>query len=205
MIREEQNQLKYTIDFTIIFIIKQLRNLNHISLYTITFRAIHNQVAIIGGGCAGLNVSAQLVRDGHYIPQQIRVFEPYKMHAYQTGGALVGAGMCNVEKTMRPMEMVLPKNVQQNTIVTIDGKKYPYYQLIVASGVQRDFASIKGINISLSIHQVLWIGSIYYYKYAQKIDRIIKEFKGGRLIFSQPSSKCEGIPSNIIICQKYQM
>lgn len=29
---------------------------------------IHSQIAIIGGGTAGLNVAAQLIGDGHAIP-----------------------------------------------------------------------------------------------------------------------------------------
>ncbi|CAK59605.1 unnamed protein product (macronuclear) [Paramecium tetraurelia] len=186
-----------------------MRNLNHVSLYAFTARAIHSQVAIIGGGTAGLNVSAQLVRDGHYIPQQIRVFEPYKMHAYQTGWTLVGGGMCKADQTMKPMEKVLPKNVclsdcpvvkidpEQNTIVTMDGQKYTYDQLIVASGVQRDYASIKGALEQLNNPEAP-VGSIYYYRYAQKIDKMIREFEGGKLIFSEPPTKCEGIPSNIV-------
>ena len=59
-----------------------MKRFHRISLYAFKARAVHVQIAVIGGGTAGLNVSAQLVRDGHAIPQQICVFEPYKMHAY---------------------------------------------------------------------------------------------------------------------------
>ncbi|CAD8187438.1 unnamed protein product [Paramecium octaurelia] len=179
--------------------------------YAFSVRQVHSQIAIIGGGTAGLNVAAQLIADGHAIPQQIRIFEPMKMHTYQPGWTMVGGGLYDINKTLKPMEKVLPKNVivsdspvikinpEENQIQTYDGEKYTYDQLVVATGIRTDFDQIKGARKQLEDPNSP-VASIYHYKYATKMNRLVDEFEGGKLVFSEPQMpiKCGGAPQKIV-------
>ena len=49
----------------------------------------HSKICIIGGGTAGVNLSAQLSR--FHNPRGIRIFEPSKVHYYQPGFTLMAA------------------------------------------------------------------------------------------------------------------
>ncbi|CAD8115388.1 unnamed protein product [Paramecium sonneborni] len=185
--------------------------LNSLRGYYFSAIKIHSQIAIIGGGTGGLNVAAQLIADGHAIPQQIRIFEPQKMHAYQPGWTMVGGGLCNVKKTLKPIEKVLPKNVsisdsaiakinpKENEIVTQNGEIYTYDQLVIATGIKTEFDQIKGARQYLDDLNSP-VASIYNYKYAEKMNRLVEEFEGGNIVYTEPPLpiKCAGAPQKII-------
>lgn len=44
------------------------------------------------------------------------------------------------------------------------------------------------------------VGCIYHYKYAEKMNRMVQEFEGGKLIFTEPPMpiKCGGAPQKIL-------
>ncbi|CAD8194700.1 unnamed protein product [Paramecium pentaurelia] len=188
-----------------------MQKINCFRGFTFSAIKIHSQIAIIGGGTAGLNIAAQLIGDGHAIPQQIRIFEPSKMHAYQPGWTMVGGGLCNVKKTLKPMEQVLPKNIsvsdsavtkinpQKNEIETQDGGIYTYDQLVIATGIQTNFDQIKGAQKYLDDLNSP-VASIYNYKYAVKMNRLVEEFEGGNILYTEPPLpiKCAGAPQKII-------
>src|SRR5690348_131917 len=64
-------------------------------------------VLVIGGGSAGIGVTASLL---HRRPAlRIGIVEPSDKHYYQPAWTLVGGGAYDVTKTVRAMSEVIPK------------------------------------------------------------------------------------------------
>lgn len=42
----------------------------------------HTRVAVIGGGCAGISFSKQLLATNKFKPEDITLFEPHDQHHY---------------------------------------------------------------------------------------------------------------------------
>ena len=66
------------------------------------------------------------------LPNDIVVINPQSMHAYQPGWTMVGGGIYDIKKTLKPNNQVFPKNVNiikescvhidaQNSTVVTDG------------------------------------------------------------------------------------
>ena len=70
-----------------------------------TVQAKH-QVLIIGGGTAGITVTARLLRKGF---TDVAVIEPSDKHYYQPMWTLVGGGQASAVSTERPESSVMPK------------------------------------------------------------------------------------------------
>ena len=69
--------------------------------------ANHYQILIIGGGNAGLSVASQLLRKRSSL--QIAIVDPSEKHYYQPAWTLVGAGIFDVNKTVRNEKDFIPK------------------------------------------------------------------------------------------------
>ena len=69
----------------------------------------HSNVLIIGGGCAGISVASRL----HNLKSDlsISIVEPSDKSLYQAAWTLVGAGVYEKDKTIRPMADVMPDYV----------------------------------------------------------------------------------------------
>ena len=66
------------------------------------FSTVHTKFCIIGGGTAGLNVSAHLT---HYFkPTDIRIFDKSANHYYQPGFTVVGGGLADRKLAIRPQK-----------------------------------------------------------------------------------------------------
>jgi sulfide:quinone oxidoreductase len=63
-------------------------------------------VLVIGGGSAGIGVTASLLRRQPSL--RIAIVEPNDRHYYQPGWTLVGGGAYDVAKTVRPMASIIP-------------------------------------------------------------------------------------------------
>jgi sulfide:quinone oxidoreductase len=59
--------------------------------FALKYYATHTKFCIVGGGTAGLNISAHLAK--HYDPKSIRIFEPSKLHYYQPGFTMIGGNL----------------------------------------------------------------------------------------------------------------
>ena len=65
------------------------------------------KILIVGGGNAGLSVAARLLRKNKNL--QINIIDPSEKHYYQPAWTLVGAGIFDVNKTVRNERDVIPK------------------------------------------------------------------------------------------------
>ena len=65
-------------------------------------------VLVIGGGAAGIGVTASLLRRRPSL--RIAIVEPNDKHYYQPAWTLVGGGAYDVTKTVRAMSEVIPED-----------------------------------------------------------------------------------------------
>ena len=168
----------------------------------------HFQVLIIGGGNAGISTAAQLLRRKKDL--QIAIIEPSEKHYYQPAWTLVGAGIFNVNKTIRSEASVMPENVQwikeaaatfepeQNKVTTAGGNSYTYDYLIVAPGIQLNWGDVKGLKETIGKNGVT---SNYSFQYAPYTYECLKNIKpGDTILFTAPATpvKCGGAPQKVM-------
>lgn len=167
----------------------------------------HYQILIVGGGNAGLSVAAQLLRKRKNL--RIGIIEPSNKHYYQPAWTLVGAGVYDIHKTVRKEKDVMPANTtwikeavdtfspEENKVHCVSGKEITYDYLVVCPGIQLDWNKIKGLRESLGKNNV---SSNYDFESAPYTWEMIKNFKGGTAVFTNPSTpiKCGGAPHKIM-------
>ncbi|WP_246813921.1 NAD(P)/FAD-dependent oxidoreductase [Panacagrimonas perspica] len=166
-----------------------------------------HDVLIVGGGAAGTTVASLLKRRQPGL--DIAVIEPSKDHWYQPAWTLVGAGAFDVEKTRRPTQSFIPRGVKwiqrraigfaptENRVDLDDGSSVSYGSLVVALGIQLDWHKIEGLEATLGKNGV---SSNYRADTAPYTWKCIREFQGGRALFTQPAMpiKCAGAPQKIL-------
>lgn len=165
----------------------------------------HHQVLIIGGGTAGIMSAAQFKRENSKL--NVAILEPAETHYYQPAWTLVGAGTYDMEDTARPMSEIIPDGVtwlkdkalsfdpDNNTVSTELNGAITYDYLIVAPGLQLDIDGIEGLREALETDSVC-----SNYTDPKKTWEVIKNFKGGNALFTQPATpiKCGGAPQKIM-------
>ncbi|MGF1557850.1 MAG: FAD/NAD(P)-binding oxidoreductase [Flavobacteriaceae bacterium] len=165
----------------------------------------HHQVLIIGGGTAGIMVAAQLLRKTRKL--DIGLIEPSETHFYQPAWTLVGAGAYDYDKTARPMASVMPKGVkwikdlangfdpEQNAVSTKSSGTISYDYLVVAPGLTYDLSLVPGLADAMDKGVVC-----SNYTNPRHTWNVIKNFKGGTALFTQPTTpiKCGGAPQKIM-------
>ena len=65
------------------------------------------KILIVGGGNAGLSVAAQILNKNKEI--EVSIIEPSEKHYYQPAWTLVGAGIFDVNKTVKAEADYIPK------------------------------------------------------------------------------------------------
>lgn len=169
--------------------------------------ANQRQIVIIGGGNAGISTASQLLRKNKDL--DIVIIEPSDNHYYQPAWTLVGAGVFDINKTIRSESGVMPKQVKwikqkvasfqpETNSVTLDNKETINYQyLIVAPGIQLNWNDIKGLKETLGKNGVC---SNYSFDQAPYTWECIQNFKGGNVLFTNPNTpvKCGGAPHKIM-------
>lgn len=167
----------------------------------------HFQILIIGGGNAGLSVASQLLHKNSSL--QIGIIDPSEKHYYQPAWTLVGAGVFDINKTIRNEQDVMPKNTtwikeavltfspDLNKVTCTNNKEFTYENLIVCPGIQLDWNKISGLKETLGKNNV---SSNYSFDLAPYTWEIIKNFKGGTAVFTNPATaiKCGGAPHKIM-------
>lgn len=162
-------------------------------------------VLVVGGGTAGIMVAAQLRRKKDNV--SIGLIEPSEKHAYQPAWTLVGAGTYSFDKTIRKEADFIPKNVEwikdyattfmpdSNVVNTKSGKRYGYKYLVLAPGIQVNIDALPGLKEALGKDGVCsnYVDPEYTWE-------VLKNFKGGNALFTQPATpiKCGGAPQKIM-------
>jgi len=111
----------------------------------------------------------------------------------------------------RPLPDVIPRNVkhyslnvtgfspEDNAVKTAEGLDVLYDYLIVAPGLETNFAGVKGLSEALD-DPASPISSIYSDKTVEKVWKNIQALKEGNAIFTQPAGviKCAGAPQKVL-------
>lgn len=165
----------------------------------------HHKVLIIGGGTAGIMVAAQLIKQKKIT--DIGLIEPANTHYYQPAWTLVGAGAYDYDKTAKPMADVIPDGVtwikeratgllpEYNQVLTEKSGAISYDYLVVAPGLVYDLDLVPGLSDALDKGVVC-----SNYTDPEHTWEVIKSFKGGTALFTQPTTpiKCGGAPQKIM-------
>ncbi|MGK7904233.1 MAG: FAD-dependent oxidoreductase [Hormoscilla sp.] len=168
---------------------------------------VHHQIAIVGGGAAGITVASQLLVANKNL--DIAIVEPSDKHYYQPAWTLVGGGAYKPEDTVRDEKQMIPDRVtwikdycweldpDNNKIITKEGKQITYDYLVMCPGIQIDWDKIPGLTETLGQNGVC---SNYAYDQAPKTWETIQKFQGGTAIFTYPNTpiKCAGAPQKIM-------
>ena len=94
----------------------------------------HSRVAVIGAGCGGQSLAAQLARTGKVDASEITIYDPKTLHHYQPAYTMVGGGVIGDAATakatkekdyiIRPQEELLAHtpglNWNQNAVTSFD-------------------------------------------------------------------------------------
>ena len=172
-------------------------------------------VVIVGGGSAGIATAASLLKRNADL--NIAVIEPADVHYYQPGWTMVGAGVFSAEFTRRSEKSVLPRGVEwikkaatgfapeQNSVLLDDGSAVSYRVLVACPGIKLDWDAIEGLSETLGKNGVT---SNYRYDLAPYTNRLVKDMKRGRALFTQPPMpiKCAGAPqkSMYLSCSNWE-
>ncbi|ATJ83850.1 FAD-dependent oxidoreductase [Halomonas beimenensis] len=162
-----------------------------------------HDVVVIGGGAAGIAVTASLLRRRGDL--DIAIVEPAEMHSYQPGWTLVGGGVFSAAITRRPMADVIPDKATwyaahaervdpgAREVVLGDGRRLGYTRLVVAPGLVIDWGAIEGLEATLGQHGVT---SNYRFDLAPYTWSLVQSLEKGRALFTQPPMpiKCAGAP-----------
>lgn len=160
-------------------------------------------VVVVGGGAAGIGVTASLLRRRSSL--RIAIVEPSDRHYYQPAWTLAGGGAFDVAKTVRAMSEVIPKNAQwiqaaaagfdpaSSLVQLADGRAIGYKQLIVCPGLRLAWEQIEGLEETLGKNGVT---SNYRFDLASYTWSLVRNLKGGKALFTQPPMpiKCAGAP-----------
>ncbi|MBN3789551.1 bifunctional protein tyrosine phosphatase family protein/NAD(P)/FAD-dependent oxidoreductase [Burkholderia sp. Ac-20353] len=179
-----------------------------------TIEARHD-IVIVGAGAAGLAVASSLLARDRSL--DIAVIDPADVHYYQPGWTMVGAGVFQPETTARQMGAVLPRGVHwiraavagfepDAHAVVLDGcRRIGYRQLVVCPGLKLDWHAIDGLPETLGRNGVT---SNYRYDLAPYTWQLVRDFPGGRALFTQPPMpiKCAGAPQKAMYlsCDHWQ-
>lgn len=160
-------------------------------------------IVVVGGGSAGLGVTASLLRRRSSL--RIAIIEPNDKHYYQPAWTLVGGGAYAVDQTVRNTADVIPHGAEwikaevsgfspnDNLVHLADGRTIGYQQLIVCPGIRLAWEKIEGIQETLGKNGVT---SNYLFDLAPYTWSLTQQLKGGKALFTQPPMpiKCAGAP-----------
>ncbi|KGB55974.1 Oxidoreductase (Flavoprotein) [Sphingopyxis sp. LC81] len=172
-------------------------------------------VVVIGGGSAGIATAASILRRRSGV--SIAIVEPSEDHYYQPGFTMVGGGIFAAEATRRGEAGLIPEGAEwirgaavsfdpaDDRVTLADGRVIGYRALVVCPGLKLDWDAIPGLAGALGSDGVT---SNYRYDLAPYTDRLVRRFRGGRALFTQPPMpiKCAGAPQKAMYlsCHRWE-
>lgn len=164
-------------------------------------------IAVLGGGTAGITVAARLREADPTL--RIAIVEPSDTHYYQPIWTLVGGGVVPREVSARPTAHYIPEGVdwlqtrvtgfrpEEHQVELADGRVLQWQQLVVALGIQLQWERIKGLSEAMGHDGVC---SNYSYDTVNSTWDALQRFDGGNAIFTFPPTamKCAGAPQKIM-------
>ena len=170
-------------------------------------------IVIVGGGSAGIATAASILKRNRDV--SVAIIEPSEVHYYQPGWTMVGAGVFDPEFTRRHEAKLIPAGAEwikssasgfapdENKVLLCDGSSVAYRVLIACPGIKLDWEAIPGLSETLGKNGVT---SNYGYDLAPYTNRLVKEFKHGRALFTQPVMpiKCAGAPQKAMYLSCYR-
>ncbi|MGA0534199.1 TIGR01244 family sulfur transferase [Hansschlegelia sp. KR7-227] len=165
--------------------------------------AERHDVVIVGGGAGGIAVAASMLARKSGL--DIAIVEPAEVHYYQPGWTLVGGGVFQAGDTRKEMASLIPRGVRwikgavagfdpENKAVILEGcRPIIYKKLVVAPGLKLNWGGVEGLKETLGKNGVT---SNYRYDLAPYTWELVKNFRGGTALFTQPPMpiKCAGAP-----------
>ena len=164
-------------------------------------------IVIAGSGLAGIALAHRL--QGLLDGARITIIDAKEVHNYQPGFTLVATGVWPVDKVIDRNADLQPAGVQwikdmvaefdpvANQLTTNSGQKIGYDYLVVATGVQQDWAQIEGMDVNA-------IGSNGLASVYPSSDAAVATWaamdafrqQGGRAVMTLPATplKCAGAP-----------
>ena len=173
----------------------------------------NQDILIIGGGSAGIGLAASLKKREPNL--QIAIVEPADKHYYQPSWTLVGAGEFDAQDSVRDMAEVMPAGVSwiraavtgfdpdHRRVMLDNGTSLTYQNLVVAPGLQLNWAAIPGLVDTLGKNGVT---SNYRFDLAPYTWELVRKLKSGKAIFTQPPMpiKCAGAPQKAMYLSCYE-
>jgi sulfide:quinone oxidoreductase len=172
-------------------------------------------IVIVGGGSAGIATAASILRRRRDV--SVAIVEPSDVHYYQPGWTMVGAGVFDSGFTRRDEASLIPRDARwiraaadqflpdEKRLLLADGRSLSYQVLIVCPGVTLDWSAIEGLEQTLGDNGVT---SNYRFDLAPYTNRLAKDFRGGRALFTQPVMpiKCAGAPQKAMYlsCHRWE-
>lgn len=165
--------------------------------------SVSYDIVIVGGGSAGIATAASILKRNSRL--SLAIIEPSDVHFYQPGFTMVGAGIFDLDSTRRSEARLIPAGADwikasasgfapdENKVLLCDGGSISYQVLIACPGIKLDWDAIPGLRETLGRNGVT---SNYSHEFAPYTHRLVKEFKSGRALFTQPVMpiKCAGAP-----------
>ena len=173
---------------------------------------VRAKIVIVGGGAAGITMSAYLSDMLRHV--DITIIEPSDTHYYQPGYTLIAADVFTPDEVSRTTKELIPNQVKwikdsvtelnpdNNSLTTSRNGKIVYDFLVLVPGCQMDFNLVGGISRERlgegNVH------SIYDFKGAALCRDAINQLKikkEGRLLFTNTYTKikCGGAPKKICL------
>ncbi len=164
---------------------------------------MHHEVVIVGGGAAGVAVASSLL--SRHPKLDVVIIDPADTHYYQPGWTMVGGGDFNPATTVKTVASVIPSKAkwikaavagfepEANQVILEGCRPISYDALIVCPGIKLNWHGIEGLVETLGQNGVT---SNYRYDLAQYTWELVKKFKKGKAVFTQPPMpiKCAGAP-----------